>query len=214
MSNSAKRKKSRPDGGPRPTRPVPGVRHMVGGPGPTVTAADGTVWRLSLNHQNAKAALEELVRSHAIRTALRDKRRLGGRDGDDHYAAFEELLDGDHYLTMGKGWQAAVRSRDGNWLFLASLLAEHHPTVTPDAVRDLMAAEPEQVRAALKAVAPGFFRHVVAAWLEEKGVPAGQAATAAEQVMVELGPLIEHVLGNGPPPTEPETTEAPEPATD
>lgn len=190
---------------PKPRRPAPGVRQMVAGPGPTITTENGTVWRMSYNHQDAKAALEQFVHDHVVLEAVRTKRRLGGKDGQDHYDAVQDRIDNQHYLTMEAGWLATLKGEAGDGLFLASLLAESHPTVTPAQARELFEAESEQVRAAIKVVAPDFFRHAVTAWLKRKGVPLDRAEAAVDGVMAEMRGFIDSLLGTSPTPPEPDT---------
>lgn len=136
---------------------TPSVQQLAGAPGPTVEGLGG-VWRLGFNDQNAKGALEELVRAHFVRRELPLKRALPAAEGERYWRdEVRPLLDSGYYDTFGAGWVATLRSPEGVLLFLQSLLLKHHPGVTFAEARDLFAAEPEQVMAAVEVVAPDFF---------------------------------------------------------
>lgn len=187
-------------------RPAPPVAQITAGAGPTVTAADGRVYRLGFNTQDAKARLESLVCDHVTLEAVRRKRRLGGADGDEAFAAVQALIDAGHYSTLERGWLTVLHSADGAILFPLALLQEHHPEMTAAQARELFAAEPEQVRAALGRVAPDFFHAVLVQVSRAKGLGPDRAAATARQVMGEpavRAALAELVEAAGPPATRP-----------
>ena len=138
---------------------VPSVQQLASSPGPTIHAL-GKTWRLGFNDQNAKGALEELIRSHHTRIAVRDKRAIGGEEGELIWSEFCALKAKGFYDTLGDGWRATLKSQIGTVLFLQSLLLKHHPDMTAELALDIFAAEPEEATAALEVVAPDFFAAV------------------------------------------------------
>lgn len=165
----------------RPQRRPASVQQLTGGPGPTVEAC-GKRWRLGFNDQDAKAALEELVRAHHARRALKDKRSIGGEDGQAVWDEFARLSSSGFYDTFGTGWIATLKSPDGILLFLQSLLFKHHPDIGMEQVREVFASEPEQVVAAVEVVAPDFFAAVAI----QKGHSTEQAKEAAPQLAAAM----------------------------
>ena len=152
------RNKQRP-GRAKPPAYVPSVQQLTGSPGPTVEAL-GKKWRLGFNDQDAKGALEELVRAHHTRRAVREKRTIGGEEGELVWSDFCAIKAQGFYDTFRPGWIATLRSEDGPFLFLQSLLQKHHPDVTLADAQEMMVGEPEQVMAAVEVVAPDFFAAV------------------------------------------------------
>jgi hypothetical protein len=133
-----------------------GVTHASASPGPTIHESNGAVWRLGFNDQDAKGRLEELVRSHILRTALKSKRALGGEDGQEIFDSAESKINGGHYLTFRKGWVELLQTPEGGILLFLSLLQEHHPKATVDDAERLLTREQEQADAAFIAVCPDF----------------------------------------------------------
>lgn len=170
MSVSSKRKRAE-----KVPRRVPGVAAMVGTP-PTIHEASGKVWRVGFNTQDAKGRLEEAIRSHIIRNALKAKRLLGGDEGEEVYDAAIEKIDGGHYLTFALGWRKTLRSDSGAILYLYSLLQEHHPDVTEVDAERLLRTESEQTHAAIRAISPDFW---VAMAIQKGESPANAPALAA-----------------------------------
>lgn len=134
-----------------------GVQPMIAHPGPTV-ACNGKTWRFGFNDQDAKGRLEELVRSHVLREALKDKAAIGGQEGDDLLSETRTQIRRGYYSTFEKGWIEVVNSPMGAVLFTLSLLQHHHPDATEQDARQLLALEPEQTEEAIFVVAPDFFQ--------------------------------------------------------
>lgn len=130
---------------------------MVSHPGPTVLCG-GKTWRLGFNDQDAKGRLEELVRSHVLREALKDRDAIGGEEGEADYQKVKTQLRQGHFLTFEKGWLDLLNSPLGNVLFLLSLLQHNHPDATDADAFRLFREEPDQTQAAIEVVAPHFFR--------------------------------------------------------
>lgn len=170
-------------------RHVAGVTHMVAGPGPAVEWA-GKTWRFGFNHQDAKGRLEELIRAHVVRDALRTKRALGGAEGQEAYDLTDAKVKGGHYLTFARGWAEVLNSPAGVLLYTRSLLQEHHPDVTDDDVRRMLAEEPEQTEAAVAAVSPDFFKAVA--------VQMGETPETAETIAAELARTLRDRTTPGP----------------
>lgn len=138
---------------------TPSVQQVVGSPGPTVEAM-GKKWRLGFNDQDAKGALEELIRSHHTRQAVREKRSIGGEVGQQVWEEFCALKAKGFFDTFNRGWVATMNSAEGPFVFLQSLLLKHHPESTRADAEEMMVSEPEQVIAAVEVVAPDFFAAV------------------------------------------------------
>ncbi len=165
---------------------APTIQQMTGRVGPTVTVGS-KVYRFGFNDQDAKARLEELIRSHVVREGLRMKRVLGGQDGEDHYTAVVDRLDAGYYGTLSPGWVKTLASETGTLLFVLSLLQEHHPQMTAEDARAVWVAEPEQCQAALRVIAPDFFRAVARQVAAEKGATPGPELDAAvEDLAAEI----------------------------
>ena len=179
---------------------VPSVQQLASSPGPTIRAL-GKTWRLGFNDQNAKGALEELIRSHHTRIAVREKRSIGGEEGELVWAEFCALKAKGFYDTFGKGWQATLQSQEGVLLFLQSLLTKNHPDITTEQTIDILAAEPEEAMAALEVVAPDFF--------EALAIQMGHSTNEARAVGQEIARQIRAEFA-----TEKAKRTTPEPATD
>lgn len=166
---------------------APSVQQLVGSPGPTVEIAGENgkpkIWRLGFNDQNAKGALEELIRAHFIRRELPNKRALGGEDGENYWRSeVRPLLDSGYYDTFGPGWLATLKSSDGVLLFLQSLLVKFQPDITAAQTQEIFAAEPEQVMAAVEVVAPDFFAAVAV----QKGYATEDAKKGGAEIAAAL----------------------------
>lgn len=190
----------------RPQRRPMSVQQLTGGPGPTVEAI-GKRWRLGFNDQDAKGALEELIRAHHARRAIRDKRNIGGDEGQAVWDEFSGLSARGFYDTFGPGWLATLKSSDGVIIFLQSLLFKHHPEVTAAETQQIFAAEPELVMAAVEVVAPDFFAAVAV----QKGYSTDEAKSAAPQIADAMREQIAAHKAAMQGPHLPEKT--PEPAT-
>lgn len=163
-------------------KPHPGIQRMVAHPGPTV-ASEGVTWRLGFNDQDAKGELEELIRAYVLRDALKNKRALGGKEGEDDYEATRAQIRRGHFHTFEKGWLDVVNSPVGAVLFLQSLLRRHHPDVTEGDARALLVREREQTEAAVEVVAPDFFKAMAVG----KGLKPADAEKFAAAVVAGLG---------------------------
>lgn len=157
------------------------VTHTTLSPGPTVVL-DGKTWRIGFNTQDAKARLEELMRSHVVREALKNKRAVGGPDGEELFAAKMKQVEGGHYLSFAEGWRDLLRTPVGGTLYLLSLLQEHHPDATESDARRLLVQESEQTTAALTAITPDF----LAAAAVQMGVNPGDAPGLVAAVVADL----------------------------
>jgi len=162
------------------------VQQLTGGPGPVIEAL-GKRWRLGFNDQDAKAALEEVIRAHHTRQAIREKRNIGGQEGEDYWSDFSALKARGFYATFSKGWIETMKSHDGILLFLQSLLFKHHEDVSMDQVREIFASEPEQVVAAVEVVAPDFFSAVAV----QMGYSTDEAKKAGPQLAAAMREQIE-----------------------
>lgn len=152
---------------------VSGVSQITGGACPLVTC-DGKVWKVGFNTNNAKAALEQLIRAHVIAEAK--------KDGPEEYQDTKDRVLGGHYRTFAKGWLTVMNSPDGPPLYLQSLLLKHHPEATASDAMRLMTAAGDEVEAALAEVSPDFFRVAAVEWAREKRVDESQAAAAGEEL--------------------------------
>lgn len=170
----------------RPKRPV-SVQQITGGPGPTVEAG-GKTWRLGFNTQNAKARLEELVRSRVTRDALRLRREVGGEEGEQLWQDTRDSLAAGHYDTFGAGWLRVLKSSIGNALFVLSLLQKHHPEATEAEAVSLLASEPEQMEAALAVVASDFLTAVARQMATERGATPHEADKLAAELLSKATP--------------------------
>lgn len=174
-----------------PQRRPASVQQIVGGPGPTVDAV-GKTWRLGFNDQNAKGALEELIRAHVIRRELPIKKALGPEEGQKYWEnEIRPLFDAGYYDTFGMGWLATMKSPDGVILFLQSLLLRNHPEVTLDRAREIFAEEPDQVIAAVEVVAPDFFASAAVQMGHSTEDAKKAAPIIAESVREQLAKLRE-----------------------
>lgn len=126
---------------------------------PEVRWGDKT-YRVGFPTQRAKARLEALVAAQAVAEvrALRDS--LDPAAYAEMFEAVNDAVRTRQHRTGGRMWQRALAEPGGVLLFPLALFREHHPDMTPEELRALMIAEPEQVRAALLQVVPGFFRAV------------------------------------------------------
>lgn len=181
MSKS-QRKKQQAESEPRRAMPV---THMTLSPGPTIHC-DGKVWRLGFNTQDAKGRLEELIRGHVVREALKTKRLLGGADGDEVYESRMDKVDCGHYRTFADGWRKILKTPTGSALFLLSLLQHHHPDATEDDARRLLMREHEQTEAAIVAISPDFF----GAMAVQMGASPADAPAVAAAVAAELATAV------------------------
>lgn len=154
-----------------------GVAHMTAGPGPTILERSaGKEWRLGFDNPNAQGRLEELVRGHVLREALKNQDAVGGEAGRRLYDDAVAKLAGGHYWTYGEGWQALLKTPAGGVLYLLALLRRHHPEAAEaDAIR-LLAEEQQQSLAALDAISPSFWAAVA---LKPEAGPAARAEFAA-----------------------------------
>lgn len=154
-----------------------GVTHMTAGPGPTILERSaGKEWRLGFDNPNAQGRLEELIRGHVLREALKNQDAVGGEAGRRLYDDAVAKLAGGHYWTYGEGWQAILKTPAGGVLYLLALLRRHHPEAAEaDAIR-LLAEEQQQSLAALDAISPSFWAAVA---LKPEAGPAARAEFAA-----------------------------------
>lgn len=168
--------KQRP-GRQKPPAGVAGVTHMTAGPGPTILErSTGKEWRLGFDNPNAQGRLEELVRGHVLREALKNQDAVGGEAGRRLYDDAVAKLAGGHYWTYGEGWQELLKTPAGGVLYLLALLRRHHPEASEaDAIR-LLAEEQQQSLAALDAISPSFWAAVA---LKPEAGPAARAEFAA-----------------------------------
>lgn len=173
----------------RPKKPpeyVGSVMEMRAGPAPTVTEAGGRVWRLGWNTQDAKAELESIILSHAIRETVKEVKAVGGTEGEEHYTRFQNRKEAGYYHTFGEGWKYTMASPDGSWMFLLSLLMHAHPHAAPADAQRLIETEPEQVALAVGTIAPDFF----AAVLAQKKMTAGTAPEKVRAVVAQLAAVV------------------------
>ena len=157
---------------------------MTLSPGPTIEC-DGKTWRLSFNTQDAKGRLEDLIRAHVVRDALKSKRALGGAEGDEAYRTATQPLEDGEYDTFGERWKALLSKPAGSLLFLLSLLQKNHPDATIEDARKLYIREQEQTESALFAISPDFF----AAMSEQMGATPEEAVRVAADVASSLARL-------------------------
>lgn len=164
----------------RAPKRAPSAQFVAGHPGPVIEAGDKT-WRLGFNTQNAKARLEELIRAHVVRDALKLKRDVGGADGEQVWQEYSDSLAAGHYDTFGPGWFRVMKSLTGNRLFLLSLLQRHHPDATEADAAHLLANHRDATEAALAVISPDFLRAVARQTAADRGAtPHSADAFAAE----------------------------------
>ena len=181
-----------------PDEAGPSITTILGSAGacPEITAL-GKTWKIGHPTQRAKAVLEQLV----VASAVAEVRQLKDVLPPDAYAeTFRELTDAiasRHYKTWGAGWQRIVWGPRSGYLFLLSLLREHHPTATEDDVAALAGAAPEEVTAALIEVTPNFIRLLL---LDRKDITPEQQA-AIQGVMTDLIEKMTQKLAPSPEPT-------------
>lgn len=175
------RNKQKP-GKPKKNGFAPSVQMLVSSPGPGFDAL-GKKWRLGFNDQNAKGALEELIREHVIRRELPVKKRLGPELGDMYWRSeVAPLLAEGYYSTFGPGWLATLKSPDGVILFVQSLLMKNHPDASAELVQEMLGDAPEQMMAAVEVVAPDFFAAVAV----QMGYSTEDARKAAPQIAAAI----------------------------
>ena len=159
-----------------------GVQELLGAAGcPPAVTWRGKPWTVGFNTQEAKSVLEELIRQHVVRAAVRDKRAIGGEEGEAYFADVTARLDRGHYKTMEPGWWAVLQDATaGTPLLVLSLMRPAHPDLTLEDVVSLADEEPEQLQEALRVVAPDFFRHAARAarWKPEAVEKVAAAAEA------------------------------------
>lgn len=189
---------------------IPSVQQIAGSPGPTVDAL-GKTWRLGFNDQNAKGALEELIRAYVIRRELPTKRALGGEEGERYWQEeVKPLLDRGYYDTFGRGWLEVLRSTDGTILFFQSLLLKNHPGTTQEQAREIFAVEPEQVIEAVGVVSPDFFAAVAI----QVGHSTDQAKEAAPKIAAAVRERFAETVKEFKATMRTPAPTTPEPATD
>lgn len=138
-----------------------GVGQMLGSAGtPAEIVVGKTKWLVGHPDQAAKARLEKLV----AKAALDEVRRLKDvLDPGTYREAFAEAVATlKDYRTWRPGWQRIVFDPAYFHLYLWSLLQEHQPQASEDDVREICERAPEEVRAAVAEVMPGFFRMLLA----------------------------------------------------
>ncbi len=149
---------------------------------------NGKVWKIGHPTQRAKAELEKL----AVGTAVAEMMELKDVMPEASFKAlFSELTDSiaaKHYRTWGPGWQRVVWGPQSTHLFLLSLLRECHPNASEDDARQLAAAEPEQVTAALLQVIPNFVSLLL---LSDKRITPEQREKAMGVVTERLSTLAQ-----------------------
>lgn len=117
----------------------------------------GKVWKIGHPTQTAKALLERLVLQtleanlDAAQAALSPK-RYAVED-----AKFTAAIEGKTWATFGAAWLAAMNGPMSFPLFLASLVQQHHPEVTPELAQRMWLQKNRECRAALVQVLPSFF---------------------------------------------------------
>jgi hypothetical protein len=163
-------------------RYVPSSQQVAGSPGPTFDAM-GKTWRLGFNDQNAKGALEELIRASVVRREDATARTMGEEAGQEYWdKRVQPKLDANYYATFKPGWTAVMKSEDGIYLFLQSLLVKNHPGVSALDAKRMFLDSPRQVIAALEVVAPDFFTAVSV----EMGADPNDARIAAPSLAAAL----------------------------
>lgn len=115
----------------------------------------GKTWLVGAPTVGARDALNKFVVVHARNSALKSDVEVPGLGVHDQFKA-------DHgqrkYRPGGPKWREWVTGDDGNALFLASLLYQHHPKeASVDLAEELIREQPDAVAVALAEVIPGFF---------------------------------------------------------
>lgn len=163
---------------------APSAQYITGDPGPTITMGS-KVWRLGFNTQNAKGRLEELIRTHVVRDALKLRGDIGGEAGEQYWQDARDALAAEHYHTFEKGWFRVLKSNVGNRLFLLSLLQKHHPDATEADALALLTQESEQTEQAMAVVSPTFICAAARQIAIERGA-AEDKADAIAKTMTEM----------------------------
>lgn len=144
---------------------VPGVQTILGDAGafPEITYK-GKVWRFGHPTQRAKAQLEELVVSEAVKGITSLKTVLPPQDYRELMSEIQRSISAGDYRTWGPGWMQVISTADGQNLFALSLLREKHPEATLDDVRGLLTDMPDETALAVKRVVPDFLGLLVEAY--------------------------------------------------
>lgn len=137
-----------------PPVPVPSVQQLLGSAGePAAIVHAGKTYRLGHPDQRAKARLEQLVARQARENLL--------AAGVPEVEWVRQATAGE-FRTLRAGWSAVLSGENAAVLTLLAQLQEHHPDLTADDVRDLIAAEPGQVNVAVMETTPDFLRVLLA----------------------------------------------------
>jgi hypothetical protein len=130
---------------------------------PTITFA-GKSWTVGAPTQKAKSAFEDFV----VQIASANVERQKGNVPAAKWEQLNDRLDGEiesgQYLTWGKLWNRINDSPESPIVYLASLLKERHDDATLELARQMIKAEPRQVRRALARGVPSFFSLIVQEW--------------------------------------------------
>lgn len=137
----------------------------------------GRTWLVGAPTVGARDALNKFVVDHAMRAARKSDTDVPG------LGAFAEFRS-DHaqrkYRPGGTKWREWVTGEDGNALFLASLLYQHHPKeASVELAEELIREQPDAVAVALAEVTPDFFALLAADKRLPPELAAGFTAAAA-----------------------------------
>lgn len=181
------------------------LTQMLGGAAaPPEVPYAGRLWKVGAPDQQAKQRLERLVKAAALEEVRQLKGVLPPAAYQEAFAeATRSLPD---YRTWGPGWQRVVNDPSNAHLFLLSLLQGPQPWATEADARGMARDVPEEVRAALAQVTPGFFRTLLADLLD--GLPPGERRDEAVRLGNEM--LAQSLP---PPPPGPPTPTPPTPST-
>ncbi len=143
----------------------PGLQNILGDAGacPEITHK-GKAWKLGHPTQRAKAALEELVTSAAVREVTAMKSYLPAGDYRELLAELQGAISAGSYRTWGAGWQRVIGGTDGSVMFLLSLLRERQPEAALADAWALATDCADEIGLGMVRVVPGFFALLVEAY--------------------------------------------------
>jgi hypothetical protein len=134
---------------------APSLGTILGGSGaPFPVEHAGRTYRIAAPTNQARDVFHKLVVAAALKGAQQAEIDMPGLGCLDQ---FRRDYAAGKYKPGASGWREYGTGEKGNALFLAALLYQHHPDITPDAAEELYEAQPDAVGVALAEVMPPFF---------------------------------------------------------
>jgi len=137
------------------TDDAPTLSTVLGGSGaPFPVQHGGKTYLISAPTNLARDVFHKFVVAAALKGAQQAEIDMPGLGCLDQ---FRRDYAAGAYKPGADGWKRYATGDKGHTLFLAALLYQHHPDITPDAAESLEAAQPDAVGVALAEVVPPFF---------------------------------------------------------